>query len=600
MLPNERRIFACLSRRVAAAPAPRRRCLPARPPHGVQRLTLSHGIRRIAKTALAVWLLAALPQGCAGPASDAPELILTGGQIYPLGADDQPVEALAIRGDTILALGDDREVLALAGPYTQQMRLEDSVVLPGAADAWIDLETLGRWDASPLDLRLASTVEEVQAMVRNAAGASRTPDGWLIGWGWSENEWPRAALPSRHDLDATGVEAPIILWRRAGRLAWLNSAALARLGPLRDEGPPGGRIGRDAEGNPDGILAGTAVDLLGSVVADPDPAARREWMAAGLRRAAASGLTRVATSPVDAAVVAQLLDLEARGLLPVRTDVRLRPDAVAGVGGGRISRRLAASRLVRLAAVGLCLDGPLSARLAALAAPYEGSGGDTGLLMVDAAEITAAMEIARSGGLPLHLQASGDRAIATALEALGPAPPPGTMFIGFDLPPEGAIAAAAAAGVGVAVAASRFAEDIYSLDRLLGPGRAEGAHPWGALAAAGVPLTFASDAPSHGLRPLVAVAAAISRQDANGYPAGGWHPEQALERSLLVRSLVGAPRTGQPAALQVGSPADVTVWSEDPVAGTAQGLLRGEALLTIVAGRVAYSRPLVQLAAARR
>jgi predicted amidohydrolase YtcJ len=555
----------------------------------------SHGIRGLAKTVLAAWLLAALPQACAAPASDAPELILTGGQIYPLGADDQPVAALAIHGDTILALGDDRDVLALAGPYTQQMRLEDSVVLPGAADAWIDLETLGRWDESSLDLRLASTVEEVQAMVRNAAGASRTPDGWLVGWGWSENEWPRAALPRRQDLDATGVEAPIVLWRRAGRLAWLNSAALARLAPLPDEGPPGGRIGRDAEGNPDGILAGTAVDLLGAVVADPDPAARREWIAAGLRHAAASGLTRVATSPVDAAVVTHLLDLEARGLLPVRTDVRLRPAAVAGVGGRRISRRLAESRLVRLAAVGLRLDGPLSARLAALAAPYEGSAGDTGLLMVDAAEITAAMEIARSGGLPLHLQASGDRAIATALAALGPAPPPGTMFIGFDLPPEGGIAAAAAAGAGVAIAAARFAEDIYSLDRLLGPQRAERAHPWAALAAAGVPLTFASDAPSHGLRPLAAVAAAISRQDADGYPAGGWHPEQALERSLLVRGMVGAPHGRRLAALQVGSPADVTVWSEDPVAGTAQGLLRGEALLTIVAGRVAFSRPLVQL-----
>ena len=115
----------------------------------------------------ALLVAVAAAAACAPPASDDPDLILTGGVIYPLDASDEPVPALAIRGALVLALGDNDEILQLAGRYTQQMNLRDSVVLPGTYDAWIDLEALGRWSSAALDVRLASSIEEVQAMVRN-------------------------------------------------------------------------------------------------------------------------------------------------------------------------------------------------------------------------------------------------------------------------------------------------------------------------------------------------------------------------------------------------------------------------------------------------
>ena len=220
-------------------------------------------MRRIFASLIIPLAASTLLAACAGARSDDPELILTGGLIYPLADDEEPVPAVAIRGDSILAVGSDAEVLDLAGDYTQQMRLEGAVVLPGTYDAWIDLQALGRWSAADLDVRLASSVEEVQAMVRNAAGATTRPaTDWVIGWGWDENDWPAPLLPDRAALDATRVSRPIALLHRNGRSAWLNSAALAALAPLpaealAEQDPDG--VMRDANGEPSGVLIGDRV-----------------------------------------------------------------------------------------------------------------------------------------------------------------------------------------------------------------------------------------------------------------------------------------------------------------------------------------------------
>ena len=182
---------------------------------------------------------AAVPTACGRAPSDDPDLLLTGGVIYPLGSTDDAVEAVALRGNEILAMGTDSEILQLAGPYTQQMPLEDSVVFPGVYDAWVDLEALGRWSAAGLDLRRASSIDEVRAMVRNAADAPTSVDGWIVGWGWDENDWPEAELPDHTDLDAAGLAGPVALLHRSGLMAWVNSAALAALtGPLASEDSP--------------------------------------------------------------------------------------------------------------------------------------------------------------------------------------------------------------------------------------------------------------------------------------------------------------------------------------------------------------------------
>ena len=351
---------------------------------------------------------------CAPPASDDPELILTGGVIYPLDASDDPVPALAIRSDLVLALGNNDEILQLAGRYTQQMDLRGSVVLPGTYDAWIDLEALGRWSSAALDVRLASSIEEVQAMVRNAAGVTAA-SGWIIGWGWDENDWPAAVLPDRGALDAVTTERPLALLHRNGQTAWLNTAGLAALpAPALAVGGDGS-VMRGPDGEPNGVVAGAALEALTDLLSG-DPTSRAEWLGDGVRHAASRGITRAGTTPVDATTVETLLELEFRGLLPLRVDVRLTPQAASLYPGSNIERRVQESALVSVTAVGLRLDGPLASRLGALTTPYEG-GATAGLLANDAA-VTAAVGASTETGLPLHLHASGDRAVIAALDAI--------------------------------------------------------------------------------------------------------------------------------------------------------------------------------------
>ena len=525
---------------------------------------------------------------CAPAPSDDPGLILTGGTIYPLGASDDPVAALAIRGATLLAVGSDEEIFQLAGRYTQQMNLESSVVLPGTYDAWIDLEALGRWESVALDVRLASSVAEVQAMVRNAAGTA-SADRWVIGWGWDENNWPTAVLPDRTMLDTVTAERPLVLLHRNGQSAWLNSAGLASLPSATLASSAPGTVMRGPGGEPTGIIAGPALAALTDVLAGT-PAERSAWLGDGGRYVASRGITRVASAPVDAVTADALLTLESQGLLPLRVDVRLTPQAASAYPGSELERRINESRLVAVSAVGLRLDGPLAARLASVAAPYQ-DGAAAGL-PIDEDAIRAAVSASANAGLPLHVQASGDNAVGAAVAAIAATNVPGGMVIGFDLLPEEG--ADGAAGLGVAIAAARFADDIYRLDALLGPARARRAHAWSDLAAAGASLSFASDAPAYELRPLASMAAVLTRQDAGGYPAGGWNPSQTVPQTRIVRALVGAPMADV-AVLVAGGAADLVVWSEDPLTAEPAALRRAEALLTIVAGRVAYSRPLVDL-----
>ena len=296
------------------------------------------------------------------------------------------------------------------------------------------------------------------------------------------------------------------------------------------------------------------------------------------------------TTPVDATTIETLLELEFRGLLPLRVNVRLTPQEASLYPGSDLAGRVQESALVNVTAIGLRLDGPLASRLGALTAPYEGST-TAGLRAGDAA-IAAAVGASIKTGLPLHLHASGDRAVIAALDAIAETNVAGGMISGFDLLPDDG--AARAAGIDVAIAAARFSRDVYLLDGLLGPERAARAHAWSDLTAVGVALSFASDAPAYELRPLAAMAAVLTRQDDRGYPAGGWNASQTVPRSRLVRALIG-PRPGGAPGLSPGGAADLVVWSEDPLAGDPSALRRAEAMLTIVAGRVAYSRALVEL-----
>jgi hypothetical protein len=268
--------------------------------------------------------------------------------------------------------------------------------------------------------------------------------------------------------------------------------------------------------------------------------------------------------------------------------MRIAPESAAAVD--------APSRpLLAVEAIGARVDGPFTARLAALQAPYADAPTD-GYLNLSAAALNQAADIADARGVALHLHAQGDRAVALALDAIGRTDRPG-MLIGADLPPAGWLQQVLANEITVAIVPLRFSRDIYWLEQRLGEERSETAHRWRDMVAAGARWAIASDAPAYPLSPFDGILALTTRQNVEGYPASGWYPDQAVGPLLSLRATVGPRGLASEPVLSSGSPADLVVWSENPLAPDAndETLQRAEVLLTIVAGRVVYSRPLVDL-----
>lgn len=529
----------------------------------------SRHCRRIPLRSLTTLLLATVSVGCAPAAMEGPELILTEGQIR-LGDLRQPVAALAIEGHRVLASGSVAEIRALAHDDTQEMALEGAAVLPGLMDAWVDLEATGRWQAG-LDVSAAVSAREVLALLR---GARPDEGDWIVGRGWDETLWPDPTLPHRGALDELG-DTPVLLYRKIGDVAWINTAAL-EAADLPDDEVEG--LGRDAAGDPTGIVSGAALAALERHLPPASRAQRREWLESGARVAAAAGITTAITAPTDRTALELLGEIAAAGDLPLRVQVRLRNDQWPP----EPSRDSSGDSMVTVRGLGVHADGPFRPPLAATHEAYgpaatRGPGPDR-------EAIAASCARAREAGVPLDVMAHGDRAITTALEAC-PELAGGTgWLVGADLLPP-----SVPETVRVVALPLRMAHDLYWLDGYLGTERGASAHAFRDWLASGRLVGLASAAPEHAIDTTAWLRALSTRRDSDGYPLDGWHPGQRISVGDSLRVA-----TRQPASPPDTPLADLVIWSADPFdPEVAPGSLR--VMVTLVGGRVVYSRPLVDV-----
>ncbi len=510
----------------------------------------------------AIPLVTLVASACGAPVDPGPDLILTGGHIYPSAEATESLAALAITGDRIVAVGTDEQVRALTTDYTQEMNLGGATVLPGFHDAWVDLEAVGR-RLDMLDISLAATSRELQTRLRTAA-ADRS--GWTIGWGWDEAMWPSGEIPGPDLLDAIIDARPVLLYRRIGRIAWLNRTALEAT-DTADE------VLRDPAGNRTGLLTDAALQRAEAAIPVASADQRRGWLTSGLQSAAAAGFTSVSTAPLDATAFGHLAELAEAGDLPIRVRARLRPTAT-------LPEPPETDDSLQLTAIGLEIDGPLGLRLAAISSPYA----DTPQVRPPAptAALSLACDRATDLGLPLDTHLRGDAALmavgACAAAANG-------LVVGADiLPPLGDLDARQ-----VAIVPHRMAHDMYWLAERIGAQRTAAAHAYRDLARAGKLVALASRAPSFPLDPMGALWIMNRRQDLQGYPLDGWNAPQRLSVRDSLRVAIAARMLGT-SGLTVGAKADLVIWSDDPFDDDAE-LSNTRAMVVLVDGRVIYSRP---------
>lgn len=550
--------------------------------------------------------------GCGGPADPA-DLLLRGGRIVTLDPRRPVVSALVARGGVILATGEESELRRFVGPETRVFELDGATAYPGFIEAHGHFTGLGR-SRRVVDLNGAADWPEVIQRVRDAA-ADREPGSWIVGWGWHQEKWvppPAGAIEGypTHDLLSAAVpDHPVLLKHAAGSHACLvNARAMLEAGiDETTPDPQGGRLLRDPNGRPTGVLqenaTGAALAALAHWEESRPTEANEAEARAEIRLAAEECLRHGVTSFQDAgsdfATVDRLRRLAEAGELPVRLWVMLSENNEAlehriadyrliGVGGQRLTVRA----IKRLA------DGALGSHGAWLLEPYSDLPGHRGqnTESIEALEQTARLAVDHDFQLCVH--AIGDRANRETLDLFERAvASPAALrerrwrvehvqhLHPADLP------RFAQLGVIASMQPIHCTSDGPWVPRRLGPERAgEGAYLWRQLLDTGAVIASGTDTPVERIDPIANFHAAVTRVMANEatfYPEQRMTREEALHAATL-GAAYAAFEDDIKGSLEPGKLADVVILSEDLLRVADDRIRETRVLATIVGGEVAW------------
>ncbi|HEX9037548.1 MAG TPA: amidohydrolase [Ktedonobacterales bacterium] len=528
-----------------------------------------------------------------------PVLLLLNGVIHTMEASQPTVSALAVdRGSgRILAAGDNATIRALAGPLTDTLDLGGRVALPGFIDAHTHL--LGTAQAR-LEVELRETRSEDEAVALVKERVAITPEGaWIIGHSWDKNQWTPERFPTKASLDATSPRHPVALLSHDYHSMWVNSEALRRAGiDAATPDPDSGRIERDADGHPTGMLYESgAMELMDAVIVPPDDdilAAELRHVMAELRARGVTGVHNI--EDARALRLSQRLRAEGepgpRMLLYIPRQAL--PDALRlGLESGF------GDDFLRFAGVKIFMDGALGSQTAAMLDPYEGRAGEAarGLLTTSEPEIERAVRDAAIGGVGMAIHAIGDRAVKTALDGIEAGLRAGSLHMKrirlehVQLARTEDIARMARFGVVASVQPFHAVVDRYTAERYWG-NRHRRAYAYETMRKAGVRLALGSDTPVDTADPLRILHAAINRQN-DRVSNGPWLPDQALAmRDALYAYTAGAAFAGGQEELQgtlaPGKLADLVVLAEDPFALPPDRIAGAEVAATLIGGELVH------------
>ena len=501
-----------------------------------------------------------------------------------------------------LMVGDDGKVIALTRTtdearrrFKQRIDGGGRMLLPGLIDGHGHVMLLG-FAALQLDLVGTTSLEDLEQRLRSYA--SRTGPAWITGRGWNQELWPDKRFPTAADLDSVVRERPVVLERVDGHAVVANSAALkaANITSATPD-PTGGKIERDADGNPTGLLIDAAAELVEKVVPAPSPLRRSEALAKAQEILLSNGLTAVADMGTSRA------DWELMNLAGSRGQLRMRVMAYSfGLDNlpDKPSPWLHGDRL-QMGGIKLYGDGALGSRGAWLKQPYADKPDTRGLQFLTDAQLREQADTAAKRGFQLAIHAIGDAANAQVLSAYEELSKKygrdGRWRIEhFQIADPRDIARLAPTGIIASMQPTHQTSDRTMAEARLGPARLPGAYAWQSVLKSGARLAFGSDFPVESPNPFPGLAAAISREDMNGQPPGGWAPTEKLSFAQALNGFTrGAAYAGfadtKIGSLEPGKWADFILVDRDIATVDAKALARTQVLETWVAGKKVWSRP---------
>jgi predicted amidohydrolase YtcJ len=544
-------------------------------------------------------LLPALACAQAPVAPARAEIIVTNARIHTVDEGRPLAEAMAIAKERITFVGSAREALALRGAQTRVVDMGGRTIIPGMTDAHAHLSGLGK---VLREVDLVGTTSYAEVIARVAEKARTVPKGtWILGRGWDQNDWGETTLPTHGALSQAVPDHPVLLQRVDGHASLANALAMRLAGiTAQTVSPSGGRIEKDASGEPTGVLVDDAEGLVEAKVPPPTAADNRAWALAAIEEAQKWGLTGVHEMGVGRETVEVYEQLAREGKFGLRNYVYVSGDS-ANVAWALARGPKAAQFDGRLWVRGFKLyaDGALGSRGAALLSPYADEPHNLGLTRMPPAYIRAVAERSLRAGFQMATHAIGDRAnrqVLDAYEAALRAVPVADHRFRIEhaqIIHHQDIPRFAQLGVIPSMQASHQTSDMYWVANRLGTERLRGAYAWRSLLQSGVIIPNGSDFPVELVNPLISFHAAIARQDADDFPAGGWFPEQRMTREEALRSMtlwpaMAAFQEQELGSLTPGKHADFVVLDQDIMRIPAELVLRTKVLQTWLGGTVVY------------
>ena len=510
----------------------------------------------------------------------------------------------AIDHFTALVIGDDGRVKTVlrrgqTRPRTQYLiDGKGQVAMPGLIDSHVHVMSVG---FAAMTLDLSDTRSLPEALAKIAAYAKAHPDRrWILGRGWNQELWPDKRFPTAAALDAAVPDRPVWLERVDGHAGWGNSRALGLAGvTAATKDPAGGRIERIMPGGkPSGVLVDNASGLVDKVVPPPRPEDRDYAFALAQNIFFSRGVTAAADMGTGIEDWQTFRRAGDSGSLRMRVmSYAAGIDNMVLIGGPGPTPWLYDDKL-RLNGVKLYMDGALGSRGASLKVPYSDAPSTKGLRITADTQLKNLMSRASLDHFQIAVHAIGDEANASLLAAIEELAPTyggdrrwriehAQIVDPADIPRFGKH------GIIASMQPVHETSDRLMAEKRLGPNRLMGAYAWKSIQQAGAKLAFGSDAPVELADPFAGMAAAISRQDLDGEPQGGWQPQERVSRETAlagytVNGAYAGFAEGRFGRLVAGERADFILVDRDPLLASPGDLARTKVAQVYVAGRLVW------------
>ena len=531
------------------------------------------------------------------------DMILQNGTIYTANDAQWTAAAVAIKGDEIIFVGSVVDAQNFIGENTNIFDLGGDTVFPGLTDAHTHIKWVGQRELG-LNLQniddLGETVEAIRLYAENIAEGD-----WIIGKGWIEQKWADQRFLNKSDVDYFSKNKPLVVTRGGEHSILANSKAMEIAGITRDTpDPAGGSILKDENGEPSGMFIDNAMALIRNHIPAPTREEEKKSLQAGLDFMSRMGWTQVQEAGGDYADVELLKEIHAEGKLKTRLYYFM----LSGEEGAKLLERGAEysdDNMLDIAGIKYFGDGGLGSRGAALLEPYDDEN-TSGLVLIDGDKALDVYIEALKKGIQIETHAIGDYTNRFVLdlyeEAFKAVPeaervnenPRWRIEHAQIIHPDDQIRYKEL-GIIAAVEASTVKADLYFAPARIGSERLKTAYLWKTLIDQGIHVTAGTDAPVEVGDPRVEFFSLVARTDFNGFHTDDWNIDEKVDhktalKMMTINAAYAAFQEDIRGSIEVGKKADFSIFDKDWMTIEPSEIMDSEAVMTIVGGRVTYSR----------